>query len=236
MSNTTNHSSAKLDRSGKNRILTVLGTILLFGAILFIAAGRLDWPEAWIFLSIYLAGTLAFGLWVLRHNPDVINERGRIGENAKSWDKLIGLFSTIFLLGILILAGLDTRLAWSAVPLWAKLLGGAAFVISLLLAFSAMLANTFLSTFVRIQDERGHTTITGGPYRFVRHPMYAGSLFMYWGMPLMLGSWWALIPGVLNIVVLVVRTALEDRTLQAELPGYKEYAEKVRYRLIPGIW
>ena len=236
MSNTTNHSSAKLDRSGKNRIVIVLGTILLFGLILFIAAGRLDWPEAWIFLAIYLAGTLAFGLWVLRHNPDVINERGRIGKNTKSWDKLIGLFSTIFLLGILILAGLDTRLAWSAVPLWAKLLGGPAFVISLLLAFSAMLANTFLSTFVRIQDERGHTTITGGPYRFVRHPMYAGSLFMYWGMPLLLGSWWALIPGVLNIVVLVVRTALEDRTLQAELPGYKEYTEKVHYRLIPWIW
>jgi protein-S-isoprenylcysteine O-methyltransferase Ste14 len=226
----------KLDRSGKNRIVIVFGTILLFGVILFIAAGRLDWPEAWIFLAIYLAGTLAFGLWVLRHNPDVINERGRIGKNTKSWDKLIGVFSTIFLLGILVLAGLDARLAWSSVPLWAKILGGIGFIISLLLAFSAMIANTFLSTFVRIQDDRGHTTVSSGPYRFVRHPMYAGSLFMFWGMPLMLGSWWALIPGVLNIVVLVVRTALEDKTLQAELPGYKEYAEKVRYRLIPGIW
>jgi protein-S-isoprenylcysteine O-methyltransferase Ste14 len=228
--------TARLDRSGKNRIAIVLGTILLFGTILFIASGRLDWPEAWIFLAIYLVGTLVFGIWVLRHNPAVINERGRVGQNTKSWDKLIGVFYTVFLLGILILAGLDARFAWSVMPLWAKIVGGIAFVFSLLLAFSAMLANTFLSTFVRIQDDRGHTTVTGGPYRFVRHPMYAGSLFMYWGMPLMLGSWWALIPGVLNIIVLVVRTTLEDRTLQAELPGYKEYTQKVRYRLIPGIW
>jgi protein-S-isoprenylcysteine O-methyltransferase Ste14 len=236
MSDTTNNSPAKLDRSGKNRIVTVLGTILLFGAILFIAAGRLDWPEAWIFLAIYLAGTLSFGLWVLRHNPDVINERGRVGKNAKSWDKVIRIFYAICLLGILVLTGLDARFAWSSVPLWAKILGGIGFIISLLLAFSAMMANTFLSTFVRIQDDRGHTTVSSGPYRFVRHPMYAGSLFMYWGMPLLLGSWWALIAGGLNMIVLVVRTALEDKTLQAELPGYKEYVKKVHYRLIPGIW
>ena len=107
---------------------------------------------------------------------------------------------------------------------------------SISVAFSAMLANTFLSTFVRIQDDRGHTTVSSGPYRFVRHPMYAGSLFMFWGIPLLLGSWWALIASGLNMIVLVVRTALEDRMLQAELPGYQEYAQKFRYRLFPGIW
>jgi protein-S-isoprenylcysteine O-methyltransferase Ste14 len=89
---------------------------------------------------------------------------------------------------------------------------------------------------VRIQDERGHTTVTSGPYRFVRHPMYVGILFMSWGMPMLLGSWLAVIPGVLNILLFIVRTSLEDRMLQAELPGYKEYTRQVRYRLIPGVW
>jgi len=227
---------AKLDRSGINRIIQVLGSLLLFGVILFGTAGRLDWWEAWVFLAIYLAGVLANGLWSIRHNPDVINERGRIGANAKSWDKVIGIFYMIFLIGMYVVAGLDQRFAWSMAPLWVKILGGIGFAASMALTFWVMTANTFLSTFVRIQDDRGHTTVTGGPYRFVRHPMYVGILFMSWGMPLLLGSWWALIPGVLNILLFFIRTSLEDRTLQAELPGYKAYVEKVHYRLIPGVW
>jgi protein-S-isoprenylcysteine O-methyltransferase Ste14 len=236
MSGTIKVPSAKLDRSGINRIITVLGFLIVFGAILFVLAGRLDWWEAWAFLAIYLAGILINGLWSLRHNPAVINERGRIGKNAKAWDKVIGIFYMLFLVGTFVVAGLDRRFAWSAEPLWVKILGGAAFVFSLAITFWAMSANTFLSTFVRIQEERGHTTVTGGPYRFVRHPMYAGNLFMSWGIPLLLGSWWTLIPGVLTIVLFIIRTSLEDRTLQAELPGYVEYSQKVRYRLIPGIW
>ncbi len=228
--------SAKLDRSGISRIVTVLGMLLVIGVLLFGIAGRLNWTEAWIFLALYLAGILANGLWSLRHNPEVINERGRIGANAKSWDKVIGVFYAVFLFGTFILAGLDARNAWSAAPLWVKILGGIGFASSLALTFLAMKFNAFLSTFVRIQDERGHTTVTSGPYRFVRHPMYAGILLMSWGMPLLLGSWWALIPGVLNIVLFFIRTALEDNTLQAELPGYKDYVQKVHYRLIPGIW
>ncbi len=227
---------AKLDRSGVGRIVTVLGMLLVIGVLLFGIAGRLYWPEAWIFLVLYLAGILANGLWSLRRNPEVINERGRIGTNAKSWDKVIGVFYTVFLFGTFILAGLDARNAWSAAPLWVEWLGGVLFALSLALTFWVMTANTFLSTFVRIQDERGHTAVTGGPYRFVRHPMYAGILLLSLGMPLLLGSWWALIPGVLNIALFFVRTSLEDRTLQAELPGYKEYVEEVHFRLIPGIW
>jgi protein-S-isoprenylcysteine O-methyltransferase Ste14 len=236
MSDTRINPPARLDRSGVNRIIQVLGSLLLFGAILFCAAGRLDWWEAWVFLAIYLIGVLANGLWTLRHNPDVLNERGRVGENAKSWDKVIGIFYMIFLLGIYVVAGLDERFAWSMAPLWVKILGGIGLAASLALTFWVMTANTFLSTFVRIQDDRGHTTVTGGPYRFVRHPMYAGILVMSWGMPLLLGSWWALIPGVLNILLFFIRTSLEDRTLQVELPGYKDYVEKVHFRLIPGVW
>jgi protein-S-isoprenylcysteine O-methyltransferase Ste14 len=236
MSNPTNPSPAKLDRSGITRIITVLGMLLFFGVLLFSIAGRLDWPEAWVFLAIYLLGILSNGLGALRRNPEMINERGRVGKNVKSWDKVIGVFYTIFLLGTIVVPALDARFAWSAVPLWVEILGGVAFVLSLAITFWVMNTNAFLSTFVRIQDDRGQTTVTGGPYRFVRHPMYASMLFMSWGMPLLLGSWWALIPGVLTLLVIIVRTALEDKTLQAELPGYKEYVQKVHYRLIPGIW
>jgi protein-S-isoprenylcysteine O-methyltransferase Ste14 len=226
----------KLDRSGINRIVTVLGTMIIFGAILFVTAGRLNWLEAWIFLGIYLVGVMANGLWTLTHNPEVLNERGRIGPNTKSWDKMIGLIYVILLFAIYILSGLDERFGWSMVPSWVKVLGGVSFSLSLLITFWVMTANTFLSTFVRIQDERGHTTVTSGPYRFIRHPMYFGIFLMSLGMPLLLGSWWALLPGLFNIGLLVVRTALEDRTLQAELLGYKDYVQKVRYRLVPGIW
>jgi len=236
MSGTTKNSPAKLNRSGINRIAQVFGFLVLFSVILFSLSGRLDWWEAWVFLTIYLGGILANGLWTIRHNPEVINERGRIGKNAKSWDMVIGVFYTIFLVGMIVVAGLDARFAWSVVPLWVKILGGISFIISLALTFWAMAANTFLSSIVRIQKERGHTTVTGGPYHFVRHPMYVGILFMSWGMPLLLGSWWAMIPGGLNILLFFIRTSLEDRTLLAELPGYVEYSRKVRYRLIPGIW
>jgi protein-S-isoprenylcysteine O-methyltransferase Ste14 len=236
MSETRINPPARLDRSGIARIFQVVGLLLVFGGLLFGLAGRLDWGEAWVFLGIYLGGILANGLWTLRHNPELLNERGRIGKNAKSWDKVIGVIYTVLLLAIMVLAGLDARFAWSLVPLWVKILGGIAFLLSLAITFWAMSANTFLSSFVRIQAERGHTTVTGGPYRFVRHPMYVGTLFMSWGMPLLLGSWWALVPGVLTMALFVVRTALEDRTLQAELVGYKDYAAQVRYRLVPGIW
>jgi protein-S-isoprenylcysteine O-methyltransferase Ste14 len=236
MPHKTNGSTGRLDRAGISRILVVFSMLMLYAVILFGLAGRLDWWEAWVFLVIYLAGILANGLYALRHDAEVINERGRIGKDVKSWDKVIGIFYMIFLFATFILAGLDARFTWSVVPLGIKILGGMGFIISLFLTFWAMTTNTFLSTFVRIQAERGHTTVTGGPYRFIRHPMYAGTVCMAWGVPLLLGSLWALIPGVLIIFLLIIRTSLEDRTLRAELPGYAEYSQKVRYRWIPGIW
>jgi len=236
MTNSSTIENPRLDRSGINRIFQVLGSLVLFGVILFACAGRLDWWEAWTFLAIYLAGLLVNGIWSIRHNPEMLNERGRIGANAKSWDKLIGVFYMLFLVGIFVLSGFDERFAWSAEPMLVKILGGACFALAMALNFWVMSSNTFLSTFVRIQEERGHTTVTSGPYQYVRHPMYVGIVLMSLGMPLLMGSWWALVPGVLNIILFIIRTALEDRTLQAELPGYIEYTQHVRYRLIPGIW
>ena len=227
---------AKLDRSGVNRIFQVLGFLLVMAAFLFGCAGRLDWWEAWALLAIYGLGIAANATWTLRHDPGVINERGRVAPNAKTWDKIIGLVYTVFLLGTYLVAGLDARFSWSTVPLAAKLVGGAGVTFSMALVFWVMTANTFLSSFVRIQDDRGHTTVTTGPYRYVRHPMYAGMFFYFLGTPLLLGSWWALVPSVLNVITFIIRTALEDRTLQAELPGYAEYAQRVRHRLVPGVW
>jgi protein-S-isoprenylcysteine O-methyltransferase Ste14 len=232
----SNLNQKKLDRSGINRIFTVLGTLVLYGLILFGASGRLNWVQAWIFLAIYLVGITLNGLTSIRKNPEMINERGRMGVNTKSWDKLIGLIYIVLLLAIYTFSGLDVRFKWSVMPLWVEIAGGIGFVFSMALTFWVMTDNAFLSTFVRIQDDRGHTTVTSGPYRFVRHPMYAGILVMSLAMPLLLGSLWALIPGALVIVLFFIRTSLEDRTLQAELPGYKEYVQKVHYRLIPFVW
>ncbi len=226
----------KLNRSGVNRIIQVLVSGLVMAGLLFLLRGRLDWLEAWIFLGIYLLGILANAWWAFSHDVELINERGRMGENAKNWDKVIGLFYTLLLLGLVVVAPLDVRQGWSAVPAWVKGAGALAFCVSMAMTFWVMKTNPFLSSFVRIQQDRGHYTVTSGPYRFVRHPLYAGVLFMGWGIPLLLGSWWALIPGLLIMALLVIRTALEDRTHQAELPGYLEYTHKVRYRLIPGLW
>ncbi len=227
---------ARLDRSGISRIAQVLGSLTVFGIILFAAAGRLDWWEAWVYLAIYLGGVLFNGIYSIRHNPEMLNERGRMSANTKTWDKWIAVIYMLLLLGIFILSGLDERLGWTSMPLWVEVVGAIGFAASMAITFWVMASNAFLSTFVRIQDDRGHTTVTTGPYRFVRHPMYVGVLLMSVSTPLRLGSWWAVIPGVLNIGLFVVRTALEDRMLQKELAGYVDYARQVRYRLLPGVW
>jgi protein-S-isoprenylcysteine O-methyltransferase Ste14 len=226
----------KLERSGIVRIITVVGFLLAFGVILFCIAGRLDWWGAWAFLIIYILSIMANSIWTLRHNPELINVRGRVGKNAKTWDKVIAVIYSILLFATIILAALDARFTWSAVPLRMIIVGGIGLVLSSALTFWVMASNPFLSGVVQIQDDRGHYTVTGGPYRYVRHPMYAGFLIMFWSIPLLLGSWWALIPAFLNAILFVIRTVLEDKTLQAELKGYNEYTQKVRYRLIPGIW
>ncbi len=227
---------AKLNRAGINRIIQVISLAVIFSAILFGFAGRLDWWEAWGFLAIYLLGIIANATWTLRHNPEVINERGRIGENTKWWDKIIVTLYTVFLLGTFVIAGLDARFRWSSVPVALKYVGGIGLILAMGMVFWVMTANTFLSGTVRIQAERNQQVVTIGPYRFVRHPMYVGLLLLFLASPLLLGSWWALIPSVLNVIVFIIRTALEDRTLQAELAGYVEYTQHVHYRLIPGVW
>ncbi len=227
----------RLERSGINRLIQIFISILLMGLTLFLSAGRWDWPAAWIFLGTYALMVLTAGIWVARKHPDVVNERGKIAHDAKSWDKVLMTIYSVMILVLFAVAGLDVgRFGWSVLPLALQLIGYIALIIAMAVTYWAMAVNPFLSTIVRIQDDRGHYVVTTGPYRYVRHPMYAMILLMYPGIALELGSWLALIPAAVIIIVFVIRTALEDRTLQAELPGYAEFARHTRYRLMPGIW
>jgi protein-S-isoprenylcysteine O-methyltransferase Ste14 len=226
----------RLERSGVNRIIQVFVSVLLMGVVLFLSAGRLDWPAAWIFLGTYVLVILTLGVWAIRKNPEVVNERGKT-KNMKSWDKTLMTIYTVMLFVVFAVAGLDAgRFGWSVMPIALQVAGFAALVFAMAVTYWAMATNPFLSTIVRIQDDRGHYVVTSGPYRYVRHPMYAMMFFMYPGIALELGSWLALIPATVIVIVFMIRTALEDRTLQAELPGYVEYTQHTRYRLVPGVW
>jgi protein-S-isoprenylcysteine O-methyltransferase Ste14 len=229
-------STQKINRAGINRAGQVGGYILAIAVILFLSAGRLTWLEAWAYLFICLLNVSFNAFYMLRHDPGLINERGKAGENAKSWDKVIGMIYTFLQMATFLVAGLDFRFGWSKVPLILEIVGGLGFALAMAFVSWVMTANPFLSTIVRIQDDRGHYTVTSGPYRFVRHPMYSGLFFSFLATALLLGSWWALVPAVLDCILFIVRTTLEDKSLQNELPGYRDYAQKVRNRLIPGIW
>lgn len=205
--------------------------------ILFLSAGRLDWVEAWRFIAAYGAFLLAYGVWGLRTDPGQIKERGKSGANVKAWDRTIMRLYSVLLLVLLVVAGLDAgRFRWAPAQPWLQALGWIGAALGGAMIAWAASANTFLARYVRIQTERGQTAVSSGPYRWVRHPMYAGIIPLMLSIPLALGSRWALVPAALIGVLFIVRTALEDRTLQAELPGYADYARRTRYRLLPGVW
>lgn len=211
--------------------------ILLQAVILFAAAGRLDWWAGWAYMAIYMGMIVWSLLFVFPGNEGLMAERASPGKNAKNWDKVLILFLAIFYMCILLLAGLDIRFQWSPQPMIAIQAIAAVILIAGFLFISwAMASNRYFSTLVRIQTDRGHQVATGGPYRFVRHPGYAGMIVCFMAIPLLLGSCLAILPAGLAAALLILRTALEDRTLQKELAGYKEYASNVRYRLLPLVW
>lgn len=241
MSNTISMPSSKgrpsLERSGIRRAVQVLASVSIIGALLFLSAGRLDWLWAWLFLAGWLIVLLASAVVMRRKAPDLINERGRQADNVKGWDKVLISIYSLILFTMPVIAGLDAvRFRWSVMPFTLRVVGLVGFAPATVMSLWAMSANAYLALYVRIQDDRGHQVATTGPYRYVRHPMYVGTIL--WGLctPLFLGSWWAFIPGGLIAVIFVIRTAQEDKTLHEELPGYAEYAQQVRYRLLPGIW
>jgi len=214
----------------------VVGTIL-FAALLFLAAGRLDWPAGWIYLVVVVSTLAANYIYLDRKNPELIAHRMRIGKGTKTWDMVwMWLFTPAFC-SVYLVAGLDAgRFGWSDMPVWLWGLGLTLYVPGMLFNAWAMGVNPFFEKTVRIQHERGHRVIDSGPYAFVRHPGYVGFTAWLLSAPLMLGSWWAYVPALLAVGSLFVRTALEDRTLREELPGYGDYARRVRSRLLPGVW
>ena len=220
-------------------IMQMVIVVLVAPFIPLIISNQWSWWQAWAYAIASILAFILSRLIVARKNPDLISERARFmsAKDTKPWDKILAPLLGIGSILSLVVAGLDKYYGWSSVSsLTTNLI--ALFSILLGYGFSswALIENRFFSGTVRIQTERGHHVISTGPYRIMRHPGYAGGLFGYVFIPLLLDSMWAFIPTILLGIAMIIRTALEDKTLQAELHGYREYAKTVRYRLIPGVW
>ena len=208
--------------------------------VLLVCGGDLSWWQAWGYSLLIVAAGLGGRIWAERRHPGLLAERQNMekAQSAKAWDKVLApLMALSVSFPLVIVAGLDHRFGWSPVfPLWLIVLGF--LLISLGYAFAAwaLIENRFFSSVVRIQVDRGHVVCDSGPYRIVRHPGYAGNILALLGIVLALGSLWTFIPTAVALIIAVIRTVLEDRTPQDELPGYRDYARHVRYRLTPGIY
>jgi protein-S-isoprenylcysteine O-methyltransferase Ste14 len=218
--------------------LNLGGMLLFFVLCLFLPAGTWMWARGWLFILVIVAASIPATLYLRRVNPEVIAARINRHKGTKRWDLLLGVMVGLpTILAIPIVAALDDgRYHWLPVTWWGCVLGYALLIIGMVGLTWAESVNKFFEPSVRIQTDRGHRVICTGPYAIVRHPGYVSSFLAFLGMPLALGSLWALIPAVLACLLLVLRTIFEDRTLREELIGYEEYAQRVRYRLIPGLW
>jgi protein-S-isoprenylcysteine O-methyltransferase Ste14 len=215
-----------------------VGFKLFVAAVLMLSAGRWDWTVGWLYVAVFLLFDVATALVVLPRSPELLIERSGPQGGTQDWDKLIMPLAAGFLpMASWIVAGLDQNYGWPPpVTSTVQIAAAAITVVGYGIVVWAMGANAYFSPVARLQSERGHKVATGGPYRIVRHPGYVGAILFTAAVPLMLGSWWALIPGIAGAALYVVRTALEDAFLQRELPGYREYAQRVPYCLLPGVW
>jgi protein-S-isoprenylcysteine O-methyltransferase Ste14 len=211
--------------------------LLVLAAATFLPAGGLGWTRGWAFLVTFVALNAAAIFYLWHTNPEIVVARSVPHRGTQWWDwVLFSILNALTVAMFPVAAMDDARFHWSAVPLWLTVVGYLLFLIAMAGIVWVLRVNKFAEPSVRIQADRQHEVVDTGPYAVVRHPFYVAASFMYGGIPLALGSFWALIPAVLAVLALVVRTALEDRMLQDELAGYKEYAGRVRYRLIPGVW
>lgn len=213
---------------------------LFIPLILIVCGGDFSWWQAWVFfVLIFLAGIGGRFLAEKRH-PGILVERASMekAQNAKPWDKILAPLMAISLsFPLVIVAGLDHRNGWTPLfPTWLNILGLVLIALGYAFAAWGLIENRFFSSTVHIQTDRGHSVCNSGPYRIVRHPGYAGNLLAVAGIIMALNSMWTLIPAVAALVIAVIRTTLEDKTLHEELPGYRDYARRVRYRLFPGIY
>src|SRR5829696_6866364 len=217
-------------------VLVLIAEFAVFAALLFVSAGTVLWPAGWVFMTIFFVFALAITLRVGRQGPELLGERMSppIQRGQPLWDKVFVAAVMLLFVVWLILMPLDAvRFGWSEVPGWVQVLGALGLVLSFYVLFLTFRENAYLALVVKVQEERGQTVVTSGPYRYVRHPIYASMFLFLPGSALLLGSWWGLLLCLVILGLLVWRTTLEDRMLKNELARYDEYARQVRYRLIP---
>ncbi|MFC1595956.1 methyltransferase family protein [Candidatus Margulisiibacteriota bacterium] len=234
--NHNNYSRPKLNRYGAKRIFEIIIGLAVQIMIFFMAAGRLDLLRVWYYFGLLFVYLLISGFLIVIHYPEIANIHGKKNEGTKQWDKVILalLFVVSFIMPLV--AGLDIGRGWSSIGEWGLVIGGFIFVGAAAITQLAMVENPHFERTVRIQKERRHKVISSGPYSMVRHPGYVGIILLTLSAPLIMGSLLALLPGLLTVALLIVRTALEDKLLCAELKGYAAYARKVSYKLLPGVW
>jgi protein-S-isoprenylcysteine O-methyltransferase Ste14 len=223
----------------RKALLEVLAEFAVFAALLFVSAGTLLWPAGWAFLALFFGFALAIILWLARKEPELLAERmsSPMQSGQPLWDKVFVVAVMVLFVAWLILMPLDAvRFGWSEVPGWLQILGALGVVLSFYTMFLTFRENAYLALVVKVQEERGQSVVSTGPYRYVRHPMYASTLLFFPGSALLLGSWWGLMFCTVLLGLLVWRSPLEEGMLENGLAGYEEYARKVRYRLIPRVW
>jgi protein-S-isoprenylcysteine O-methyltransferase Ste14 len=209
---------------------------LAMASLLFVAAGTLDYWQAWTFLAIYFAASLAITVYLVKTDPKLLERRMRGGPTAEKepTQKIIMFFTSLGFIGLLVIPGLDHRFGWSQMPPYVALAGDGLVLLGWLAIFFVFKENTFTSATIELAPDQ--RVISTGPYALVRHPMYAGGLVMLLGMPIALGSWWGLLVIVAILPALIWRLLDEEKFLARNLPGYVDYQSRVRYRLIPLVW
>ncbi len=215
------------------------GLFVVFAVALFLPAGTIAWPAAWIFLVLFFGCVIAISVWLLGHNPGLLEERmtGLKATDRKAWDKaLIQLVGVLFLVWLVVMPLDAGRFHWSQMPIWLQMTGAIVLLCSFYVFYLTFRENPYLSPAVRIQQERGQTVVSTGPYRYVRHPMYSGFLLFVLGTALLLGSGYGLLVGLILILVVARRAVLEERMLRQELHGYDAYMAQVKSRFIPHVW
>jgi protein-S-isoprenylcysteine O-methyltransferase Ste14 len=217
----------------------IFGMAVVFALTLFVPAGTLDWPAAWVYLVLFFGFSVALSLWLLRFNRDLLAERmtGIGRPDQKTWDKIFLAITAVAFFGWLGLMALDAvRFRWSQVPAWLQVLGALLLLTSFWLFYLTFRENTFLSPAVRIQTERAQTVVSTGPYLYVRHPLYSGFALFAIGTALLLGSWYGVLGAFVLIAMVAWRAVREEQVLQKELNGYSAYMTRVKYRLVPHVW
>ncbi len=220
-------------------VIQTTAWLVAMAALLFVPAGRIGWPGAWAFLIEMALMGFGLGFWLARHDPALLAERMSlpIQRGQKGWDKIfLAAVMALFILWLVVMALDAGRWRWSSVPLWAQVVGALLIGLTFALAYLTFRENSYAAAVVKLQKARGQKTVTTGPYRFVRHPLYAGAVLYFLGAPLLLGSRLGLALAPLLIAAVAFRAVLEERLLSAELDGYAAYAARVRWRLVPWVW